>query len=399
MEAANKGALSANGVSVGLGIELPLEQGLNDYVEIGLEFRYFFVRKTVFIKYSQAFVVLPGGFGTLDELFEALTLVQTGKITKFPIVLVDREYWSGLMSWIHGTLLAQGKVSAADPDLFRIVDDPAEVVRIILEAHHPDEARGQPRAGHLTGGLRPSRFGMRHPPWSMRRFFCACGAARGRRRYPRRHDRRRDRPRRGDGARSPPMSGRLTLISRPQPMSRCCARRVALWGYDKRSTDEALNLVARTVTERDVEIATLRRQIADLQSGRQNSSATPPGGAREPGAEPGALGTPVRSGGPARSGSRADRRRVRAGSRARDRRRVRPGSQAQSRRRVRSGSQARSPPPQGQAGVARPRRRWCAARRARRPSPAETQPWSAWERPAPSAQPDDGEPAEPGETG
>src|SRR5258708_10085836 len=142
MEAANKGALSANGVSVGLGIELPLEVGLNDYVEIGLEFRYFFVRKTVFIKYSQAFVVLPGGFGTLDELFEALTLVQTGKITKFPIVLVDSEYWSGLVSWIHGTLLAQGKVSAADPDLFRIVDDPAEVVRIILEAHHPDGPGG-----------------------------------------------------------------------------------------------------------------------------------------------------------------------------------------------------------------------------------------------------------------
>jgi uncharacterized protein (TIGR00730 family) len=137
MEAANKGAVSANGVSVGLGIELPLEQGLNDYVEIGLEFRYFFVRKTVFIKYSQAFVVLPGGFGTLDELFEALTLVQTGKITKFPIVLVDSEFWSGLLAWIHETLLAQGKVSAADPTLFRIADDPAEVVRIIREAHRP----------------------------------------------------------------------------------------------------------------------------------------------------------------------------------------------------------------------------------------------------------------------
>src|SRR5215469_15684419 len=142
MEAANKGAVSANGVSVGLGIELPLEQGLNDYVEIGLEFRYFFVRKTVFIKYSQAFVVLPGGFGTLDELFEALTLVQTGKITKFPIVLVDSDYWSGLISWIHGTLLAQGKVSAADPDLFRIADDPAEVVQIITDAHRQDGSTG-----------------------------------------------------------------------------------------------------------------------------------------------------------------------------------------------------------------------------------------------------------------
>jgi uncharacterized protein (TIGR00730 family) len=135
MEAANKGAVSAGGVSVGLGIELPLEQGLNDYVEIGIEFRYFFVRKTVFIKYSQAFVVLPGGFGTLDETFEALTLVQTGKITKFPIVLVDSDYWSGLISWIHGTLLAEGKISAADPELFRIADDPGEVVQIIKDAH------------------------------------------------------------------------------------------------------------------------------------------------------------------------------------------------------------------------------------------------------------------------
>jgi hypothetical protein len=140
MEAANKGAVSANGVSVGLGIELPLEMGLNDFVEIGIEFRYFFVRKTVFIKYSQAFVVLPGGFGTLDELFEALTLVQTGKITKFPIVLVDSEYWSGLLSWIRGTLLAQGKISAADPDLFRIADDPEEVVQIIKDAHSWGEA-------------------------------------------------------------------------------------------------------------------------------------------------------------------------------------------------------------------------------------------------------------------
>jgi uncharacterized protein (TIGR00730 family) len=135
MEAANKGAASAGGVSVGLGIELPMEQGLNEYVEIGLEFRYFFVRKTVFVKYSQAFVVLPGGFGTLDELFEAITLVQTGKITKFPIVLVGSDYWSGLRNWITGTLLAEGKISAADPELLQIVDDPAEVVRIILDAH------------------------------------------------------------------------------------------------------------------------------------------------------------------------------------------------------------------------------------------------------------------------
>ncbi len=135
MEAANKGAVSAGGASVGLGIELPLEQRLNDYVEIGLEFRYFFVRKTVFVKYSQAFVVMPGGFGTLDELFEAMTLVQTGKITRFPIVLVGTEYWSGLVSWIKDVLVSNGKVAAHDLELFQIVDDPAEVVRVILEAH------------------------------------------------------------------------------------------------------------------------------------------------------------------------------------------------------------------------------------------------------------------------
>ncbi len=135
MEAANKGAVAANGVSVGLGIELPLEQGLNDYVEIGLEFRYFFVRKMVFIKYSQAFVVLPGGFGTMDELFEALTLVQTGKITKFPIVLVGTKYWSGLLSWIRNDMVDEGKATFDDLELVQVVDDPAEVVQIIKKAH------------------------------------------------------------------------------------------------------------------------------------------------------------------------------------------------------------------------------------------------------------------------
>ena len=135
MEAANKGAATSGGVSVGLGIELPMEQGLNDYVEIGLEFRYFFVRKTVFIKYSQAFVVLPGGFGTLDELFEALTLVQTGKITRFPIVLVGTDYWAGLLTWIRERVLAEGMISEGDEELLTVVDDPAEVVSIIKQAH------------------------------------------------------------------------------------------------------------------------------------------------------------------------------------------------------------------------------------------------------------------------
>ena len=136
MEAANKGAVQAGGVSVGLGIELPKEMGLNDYVEVGLEFRYFFVRKTVFIKYSQAFVVLPGGFGTMDELFEALTLVATGKITKFPIVLVGRDYWSGLLTWLQDTMLAKANIGPTEFSLIHVADDPDEVVAIIRDAHN-----------------------------------------------------------------------------------------------------------------------------------------------------------------------------------------------------------------------------------------------------------------------
>jgi uncharacterized protein (TIGR00730 family) len=135
MEATNKGAAGAGGVSVGLGIELPVEQGLNDYVDMGLEFRYFFVRKTMFVKYSQAFVVLPGGFGTLDELFEAVTLVQTRKITKFPIVLVGSGYWSGLLTWINDTLLANGMIGPTDERLLQVADDPADVIGIIKGAH------------------------------------------------------------------------------------------------------------------------------------------------------------------------------------------------------------------------------------------------------------------------
>jgi uncharacterized protein (TIGR00730 family) len=135
MEAANKGASEAGGVSVGLGIELPMESGLNDYVNVGVEFRYFFVRKTCFIKYSQAFVVLPGGYGTMDELFEAVTLVATGKITKFPIVLVGSAYWSGLLDWLKTTMLAEGKIGQDELSLLHIADDPAEIVKIIKAAH------------------------------------------------------------------------------------------------------------------------------------------------------------------------------------------------------------------------------------------------------------------------
>ncbi|KPC92185.1 DNA-binding protein, partial [Streptomyces sp. NRRL F-6602] len=123
MEAANKGAREAGGVSVGLGIELPFEQGLNRHVDIGVNFRYFFVRKTMFVKYAQGFVVLPGGLGTLDELFEALTLVQTRKVTRFPIVLFGREYWSGLVDWLRDTVVAQGKCAAKDLLLFHVTDD------------------------------------------------------------------------------------------------------------------------------------------------------------------------------------------------------------------------------------------------------------------------------------
>ena len=135
MEAANKGAAEAGGVSVGLGIELPMESGLNDYVNVGVEFRYFFVRKTIFVKYSQAFVVLPGGFGTMDELFEALTLVATGKITMFPIVLVGSEYWAPMLDWLKNTMLDRGYIGASELALLRVADDPEEVVKIIKEAH------------------------------------------------------------------------------------------------------------------------------------------------------------------------------------------------------------------------------------------------------------------------
>jgi uncharacterized protein (TIGR00730 family) len=134
MQAANRGATEAGGMSVGLGIELPFEQGLNDWVDIGIDFRYFFVRKTMFVKYAQAFVVLPGGFGTLDELFEAVTLVQTGKVTRFPVILMGTEYWGGLLDWIKQRLLADGKVSASDLELILLTDEVDEAVRFIVDA-------------------------------------------------------------------------------------------------------------------------------------------------------------------------------------------------------------------------------------------------------------------------
>jgi len=134
MEAVNRGASEAGGVSVGLGIELPFEQRLNDWVDIGINFRYFFTRKTMFVKYAQAFVILPGGFGTLDETFEALTLVQTGKVTRFPVVLLGTAYWSGLLAWLRDSVSVAGNINPADLDLVTLTDDVDEAIRIIVAA-------------------------------------------------------------------------------------------------------------------------------------------------------------------------------------------------------------------------------------------------------------------------
>jgi len=135
MEAVNRGASEAGGLSVGLGIELPFEQGLNPWVDLGINFRYFFTRKTMFVKYAQAFVCLPGGFGTLDELFEALTLVQTKKVTKFPVVLFGRSYWEGLHAWLRDTAGAGGKIGEQDLALLHLTDDVDEVVELVNDAY------------------------------------------------------------------------------------------------------------------------------------------------------------------------------------------------------------------------------------------------------------------------
>ena len=123
MEAANRGARDAGGISIGANIELPFEQGLNEYVDLGMEFRYFFVRKVMFVKYAEGFVIFPGGFGTLDELFEALTLIQTGKVQHFPVVLYGKDYWEGMMQWIRDKPLYEEKVSPEDLDLLTITSD------------------------------------------------------------------------------------------------------------------------------------------------------------------------------------------------------------------------------------------------------------------------------------
>ncbi|GIH10121.1 cytokinin riboside 5'-monophosphate phosphoribohydrolase [Rhizocola hellebori] len=134
MEAANRGCTEGGGLSVGLGIELPFEQSVNEWVDVGIDFRYFFARKTMFVKYAQAFVVLPGGFGTMDELFEALTLVQTGKVTRFPVVLMGVGYWSGLLEWMRTTMATRGMISLEDLEMLLVTDDVNEAVKHILES-------------------------------------------------------------------------------------------------------------------------------------------------------------------------------------------------------------------------------------------------------------------------
>jgi hypothetical protein len=156
MEAANRGASEAGGLSVGLGIELPFEQSLNEWVDLGLEFRYFFARKTMFVKYAQAFVICPGGFGTMDELFEALTLVQTRKVNEFPVILMGREFWTPLLDWLRGTLAERGLIAQKDLDLFVVTDDVAEAVRHIDAAYEqrdqkPPVATGSEHIGSDEG--------------------------------------------------------------------------------------------------------------------------------------------------------------------------------------------------------------------------------------------------------
>ena len=147
MEAANKGAKQADGVSVGLAIDLPHESGVNPYVDLPAYFRYFFVRKTMFVKYAQAFVIFPGGFGTFDELFESLTLVQTGKIDHFPIILFDSTYWAGLLDWIRAQVMERENVFEADLDLLRVCDDIDEVVGIIVDSYRTRDDDGSDAEG------------------------------------------------------------------------------------------------------------------------------------------------------------------------------------------------------------------------------------------------------------
>jgi uncharacterized protein (TIGR00730 family) len=154
MEAANKGAAEAGGVSVGLGIELPHEQEINKYCTLALNFRYFFVRKTMFVKYAQGFVIFPGGYGTFDELFESLTLVQTGKIDHFPVILWGREYWQPMVDWLRDPVAQEGMIARGDLEIFRLTDDNADVVRWIEESFA--EAREEAADATVAAGSQES---------------------------------------------------------------------------------------------------------------------------------------------------------------------------------------------------------------------------------------------------
>jgi uncharacterized protein (TIGR00730 family) len=166
MEAANKGATEAGGDSVGCNIELPFEQGMNRYVKTAVNFRYFFVRKTMFVKYAAGFLIFPGGYGTLDELFEALTLIQTGKVRHFPVVLMGTEYWSGILTWLTDVMAAEGKISRADLDLLLVTDSPEEAVAHVLRAHTDQlvdaRSRAHRRQKRRTVGD-PGRRGLQRP--------------------------------------------------------------------------------------------------------------------------------------------------------------------------------------------------------------------------------------------
>ena len=153
MEAANRGAREAGGLSIGCNIELPREQGINPYVDVSINFRYFFCRKTMFMKYAEGFVLFPGGFGTLDELFEALTLIQTGKVHRFPVVLFGSAYWRGLLNWIRERLVAEGKIDPGDLALLTVTDSPQEVCELVLAAYSnapwpPEDRPGRGGGGH-----------------------------------------------------------------------------------------------------------------------------------------------------------------------------------------------------------------------------------------------------------
>ncbi|AUX47286.1 hypothetical protein SOCE26_088040 [Sorangium cellulosum] len=154
MEAANRGAVEAGAMSVGCNIELPHEQAVNSYVQLPVNFRYFFVRKTMFMKYAEGFVIFPGGFGTLDEMFEALTLVQTGKVQNFPIVLFNRRFWSGLIEWIKETMLAEGKIAPKDMELMLVTDSIEEACETLVSCYERRcwEAKQRAAADPMTGG-------------------------------------------------------------------------------------------------------------------------------------------------------------------------------------------------------------------------------------------------------